>query len=152
MITFHRKHFRCLTAIFSLFLLLISMGPFAQAAQEAGEIKFDCKASGGAKGYINGQPFPVDCGANTPTKSGSITAVHPCVGSSFRCMKGKECIDIEGGFKFHQTNCGSGGKASTGAIRTAGCVEIGDPKIWSQLKSLVGKNYDLKGPGGASGR
>jgi hypothetical protein len=66
-------------------------------------------------------------------------------------MAGKECITIEGGIKFHKTNCGSGGAPATGAIKTAGCVELGD-EDFEKLKGMVGQQYSIQGPGGGGGR
>lgn len=134
------------------FFALISLHTIFSISAHAtgGDLKFDC-VNGSAKGTIGGEEVKIDCGANTPTKKGKIEAMHPCVGSAFPCMAGKDCIDIQGGIKFHRTNCGSGGAEATGQIKTAGCVVLGD-KDFDKLKSMVGQEYDLKGPGGGGGR
>src|SRR5262245_36797752 len=112
------------TRVFSGFISLIFLSLlFAPLAfGDCGKITFDCK-NGDSKGTVNGESFTINCGANTKSKSGTLKS-SPCVGSSFPCMAGKPCMEMDGANKIHKTNCGSGGQPATGNLSTAGCVTM----------------------------
>src|SRR4051812_11244295 len=94
------------SVLFATIISAIALALPARAAapSSGGDIKCDC-TSGNAKCVINGKDVKVDCGASTPTKTGTLPKMQKCVGSSFPCMAGKDCIEIEGAYKFHKTNC-----------------------------------------------
>jgi hypothetical protein len=144
------------TILIAAALFLANSAPtHAQGAGGNQSKKVTVKCSdGNSKAEVDGETITVNCGANTPSKCGTLPPMKPCIGTSYRCMKGKECIEIEGAYKFHKTNCGSGGKEATGNLSTAGCVVM-DDEGWAKLESLAGKGteYCVQGPGGGgSGR
>jgi hypothetical protein len=140
-----------LPVLFSLALFSLSTPALAAASSGGGEgVQCDC-SSGKPKCKIGGQDATVNMGSATPTKQGTIPKMEQCQGTAFACMKGKDCITIEGGIKFHKTNCGSGGGTPQGKVSTAGCVELADADF-DKIKGMQGQKFDIKGCGGKGGR
>lgn len=135
-----------------VFELVSASAAFGLAGQ-GGEEGITCYCTnGGAHCMINGQRVPAQCGQNTPNKTGTIPEMKPCIGTSFACMAGKECIEIEGAYKFHKTRCGSGGGTPNGTKAGAGCVILSDADF-AKVRQMQGKKFQvINGDAGRSGR
>src|SRR5882757_8337904 len=99
------------TGLSTIAISFALLGTFTARASDGIDepvIQVDCTKGGKATMDIDGEEVTVNCGTNTPTVCGEIPKEEHCIGTAFACMKGKDCLTISGGIKFHRTNCGSG--------------------------------------------